>query len=152
MTFTHAERLFMKLMKGANEEDWNLLANFERDDHTRVHDHKIRSVYNAVSLPSTWRYILTRFNRKHVLCGRSLACADRARKCLYELCWKIEWKHHFPEEVSGTLPFRVPHQRTAVFNHLSVAGHTASKVQCFHFCRRTVPEVRVRQPMSTPSR
>ena len=42
MTFTHTERLFMKLMKGANEEDWKFLANVERDDHTRVYDHKIR--------------------------------------------------------------------------------------------------------------
>ena len=42
VTFTHAERLFMKLMKGANEEDWKFLANFERDDHTRVYDNKIR--------------------------------------------------------------------------------------------------------------
>ena len=66
------------------------LANFERDDYTRIDDHKIRSVYNAESLPWTWRYILTRFNRKHILCGRSLPCADRARKCLDELCWKIE--------------------------------------------------------------
>ena len=44
--------------------------------------------------------------------------ADRARKCLDELCWKIEWKHHFFEKVSETLPFRAPHQRTAVFNQL----------------------------------
>ena len=108
----------MKLMKGANEEDWNFLANFERDDYTRIYDHKIRSVYNAESLLWTWRYILTRFNRKHILCGRSLPCADRARKCLDELCWKIEWKHHFLEKVSETLPFRVPYQRTAVFNQL----------------------------------
>ena len=111
VTFTDVECLF-KLMKGANEEDWKILANFERDDH------KIRSVYNAESLPWTWRYILTRFNRKHILCGRSLPCADRARKCLDELCWKIEWKHHFLGKVSETLPFRVPHQRTAVFNQL----------------------------------
>ena len=64
MTFSDVECFFMKLMKGANEEDWNLLANFERDDYTRIYDHKTRSVYNAESLPWTWRYILTRFNRK----------------------------------------------------------------------------------------
>ena len=90
MTFSDVECFFMKLMKGANEEDWNFFANFERDDYTKIDDHRIRSVYNAESLPWTWRYILTRFNRKHILCGRSLPCADRARKCLDELCWKIE--------------------------------------------------------------
>ena len=50
MTFSDVECFFMKLMKGANEEDWNFLANFERDDYTRIYDHKIRSVYNAESL------------------------------------------------------------------------------------------------------
>ena len=90
-------------------EDWNFLANFERDDYTRIYDHKIRSVYNAESLPWTWRYILTRW---------PFSCAGRARKCLDELCWKIEWKHHFIEKESETLPFRVPYQRTAVFNQL----------------------------------
>ena len=50
--------------------------------------------------------------------SHSLPCVDRARKCLDELCWKIEWKHHFLEKVSETLPFRVPYQRTAVFNQL----------------------------------
>ena len=35
VTFTDVERLFMKLMKGASEEDWIFLANFERDDYTR---------------------------------------------------------------------------------------------------------------------
>ena len=94
------------------------LANFERDDYTRIYDHKIRNVYNAESLPWTWHYILTRFNRKHILCSRSLPCADRARKRLDELCWIIEWKNHFLEKVSETLPFRVPYQRTAVFNQL----------------------------------
>ena len=118
MTFNDVECFFMKLMKGANEEDWIFLANFERDDYTRIYDHKIRSVYNAESFPWTWRYFLTRFNRKHILCSRSLPCADRARTCLDELCWKIEWKHHFLEKVSETLPFRVPYQRTAVFNQL----------------------------------
>ena len=118
VTITDVESLFMKLMKGANVEDCNFLANFERDDYTRIYDHKIRSVYNAESLPWTWCYILTRFNRKHILCGRSLPCADRARTCLDELGWKIEWKHHFLEKVSETLPFRVPYQRTAVFNQL----------------------------------
>ena len=108
-------------MKGANEEDWNLLANFERDDYTRSYDHKMRSVYNAESLPWTWRYILTRFNIKHVLCGRSLPCADRARKCLHELCWKIEWKHHSLENVCETLPFRAPYQRTAVSQSTSLS-------------------------------
>ena len=117
MTFSDVECFFMKLMKGANEEDWNFLANFERDDYTRIYD-QIRSVYNAESLPWTWRYILTRFNRKHILCGRSLPCADRARKCLDELSWKIEWKHHFLGKESETLPFRVPYQRTTVFNQL----------------------------------
>ena len=116
VTYSDVECFFVKLMKGANEEDWIFFANFERDDHTRIYDHKIRSVYNAESLPWTWRYILTRFNRKHILCSRSLPCADRARKCLDELCWKIEWKHHFLEKVSETLPFRVPYQLTAVFN------------------------------------
>ena len=155
MTFIDVERLFMKLMKGATEEDWIFSADFERDDNTRIYDHKIRSVYNAESLPWTWRYILTRFNRKHILCGRSLPCADRAKKCLDELCWKIEWKHHFLEKVSEMLPFRVPYQRTAVFISinflvpLSVAGHTVPRVLCFQFCKRTVPEVRVRQSMST---
>ena len=62
----------------------------------------------------TWRYIWTRFNRKHILCGRSHPCADRARKRLDEL----SWKHHFLEKVSETLPFRVPYQRAAVFNQL----------------------------------
>ena len=80
VTFSDVECFFMKLMKRANVEDWNFLANFERDDYTRIYDHKIRSVYNAESLPWTWRYILTRFNRKHILCGRSLPCAGRARK------------------------------------------------------------------------
>ena len=74
------ERLFMKLMKGANEEDWNLLANFERDDYTRIFDHGTKSVFEAVSLPWTWRFFLTRFNRKHILCDRSLPRADRARR------------------------------------------------------------------------
>ena len=50
------------------------LAKFERDDYTTIYDHKIRSVCNAESLPWTWRYIMTRFNRKHILCGRSLPC------------------------------------------------------------------------------
>ena len=66
------------------------------------------------SSAGTW----TRFNRKHILCGRSLPCADRARKCLDELCWKIEWKHHFLAKESETLPFRMPYQRTTVFNQL----------------------------------
>ena len=153
MDFSDVECIFKKLMKGANEDDWNFLANFERDDYTRIYDHKIRSVYNAASLPWTWRYILTRFNRKHILCGRSLPCADRARKCLDELCWKIEWKHHFLERVSETLPFRVPYQRTAVFNQLPCPSlrswYTVSRVLCFQFCKRIVPEVRVRLPMST---
>ena len=118
MTFSDVECFFMKLMKRANVEDWNFLVNFERDDYTRIYDHKIRSVYNAESLPWTWRYILTRFNRKHILCGRSLPCANRARKCLDELCWKIEWKHHFLGKESETLPFRVPYQSTTVFNQL----------------------------------
>ena len=47
VTFTDVQRLFMKLMKGANEEDWNLLVKFERDDYTRIYDHKMRSVYKA---------------------------------------------------------------------------------------------------------
>ena len=106
VTFTDVERLSMK---GANEEDGIFcLSNFERDDCTRIYDQKIRSVYNAESLPGTWRYILTRFNRNLILCGRSLPCADRARKCLDELCWKTEWKHHFLKKVSETLPSRVP--------------------------------------------
>ena len=53
MTFNDVECFFMKLMKGANVEDWHFLANFERDDYTRIYDHKIRSVYNAESLPWT---------------------------------------------------------------------------------------------------
>ena len=120
-------------MKRANEEDWNLLANLERDDYTRSYDHKMRSVYNAESLPWTWRYILTRFNIKHVLCGRSLPCADRARKCLDELCWKIEWKHHSVE--NETLPFRVPYQRVLInfLVPLSVDDYTVSRVLCFQF-------------------
>ena len=118
MTFSDVECFFMKLMKGANVEDRNFLANFERDDYRRIYDHKKRSVYNAESLPWTWRYILTRFNRKHILCGRSLPCADRARKCLDELFWKIEWKHHILGKESETMPFRVPYQRTTVFNQL----------------------------------
>ena len=85
MTFIDVERLFMKLMKGANEEDWNFLANFERDDYTTIYDHKMRSVYNAKSLHWTWRYILTRFNIKHILCGRSLPCADRSRWIMLEI-------------------------------------------------------------------
>ena len=76
-------------MEGATEEDWNCLADVERDDNTRIYDHKMRSVYNAESLPLTWRYILRRFIRKDILCGRSLPCADRARKCLSEVRWKI---------------------------------------------------------------
>ena len=56
VTFTDVERLFMILMKGENEEDWKMLANFERDDHTIIYDHKIRSAHNAESLPWTWRY------------------------------------------------------------------------------------------------
>ena len=32
-------------------EDWIFLAKFERDDYTIIYDHKIRSVYNAESLP-----------------------------------------------------------------------------------------------------
>ena len=91
---------------------------FEPDDYTRIYDHKISSVYNAESLPWMWRYILTRFNRKHILCGRSLPCADRARKCLDELWWKIIWEHHFLEKISETVPLRVLYQRTAVFNQL----------------------------------
>ena len=102
VTFTDVERLFMKLVKGANEEDCKFLTNFERDDFTRIYDHKIRSVYNVEFLSWTWRDILTR--------------SDRARKCLDELCWKIEWKHNFLEKVCETLPFRVPYKRTAVFN------------------------------------
>ena len=107
----------MKLMKGANEEDWNLLANVERDDYTRIFDHGTKSVYEAVSLPWTWRFILTRFNRKHILCDRSLPRADRARRCLDELGWKIEWKHHFQMHASEMLPF-------------SSALSTYSSVQC----------------------
>ena len=118
LTFTDVERLFMNLMKGANEEDWNFLVNFERDDYTRIYDHGTKSVYKAVSLPWTWRFILTRFNRKHILCDRSLPRADRARRCLDELGWKIEWKHHFQKHASEMLPFRVPYQRTAVFSAL----------------------------------
>ena len=34
VTFTDVERLFMILMKTANEEDWKMLANFERDDYS----------------------------------------------------------------------------------------------------------------------
>ena len=118
VTFTDVERLFMKLMRGANEEDWIFLANLNVMTTTRIYDHKISSVYNAESLPWMWRYILTRFNRKHILCGRPLPCADRARKCLDEFCWKNFWKHHFLEKVSETLPVRVLYQRTAVFNQL----------------------------------
>ena len=126
----------------------NFLANFERDDYTIIYDHKIRSVYNAESLPWTWLYILTRFNRKHILCRRSLPCADRARKCLDELCWKIEWKHHYLEKQSETLPFRVPYQRTAVFNQLPCPSlrrlATPSQECCVSsFARGTVPGVRV---------
>ena len=117
VTFSDVECLFVKLMKGTNEEDWNLLANFEHDHYTRIYDHKIRSVYNAESLCWTWRYIFTR-NRKYILCSRFLACADRARKCLDELCWKIAWKHHFHEKESETLSVRVPYQCTTVFNQL----------------------------------
>ena len=94
------------------------MANFERDDYTRIYDHGTKSVYEAVSLPWTWRFILTRFNRKHILCDRSLPRADRARKCLDELGWKIEWKHHFQKHASEILPLRVPYQRTAVFSAL----------------------------------
>ena len=105
LTFTDEERLLMKLMKGANEEDWNFLVNFERDDYTRIYDHGTKSVYEAVSLPWTWRFILTRFNRKHILCDRSLPRAGRARRCLDELGWKVEWKHHFQKHASEMLPF-----------------------------------------------
>ena len=34
VTFTDVERLFMILMKTANEEDWIFLVNFERDDYS----------------------------------------------------------------------------------------------------------------------
>ena len=58
------------------------------------------------------------FNGKHILCDGYLPRADKARKCLDELDWKIEWKHHFQKQASEMLPFRVPYQRTAVFNQL----------------------------------
>ena len=108
-TFTEEECLFMKLMKGAN---------FERDDYTRIHDHQVRSVCKAVSLPWTWRYILSRFNTKHVLCDRSLPRTDRARRCLDELGWNILQKHDLQKQASAMLPSMVPYQRTAVFNQL----------------------------------
>ena len=69
----------MKLIKGANEEDWNCLAKFERDDYTRNCNYKM-SVHAAVSLPWAWRYILARFNRQHILRDRSLPRADIAKK------------------------------------------------------------------------
>ena len=153
MTFSDVKCFFMKLMKGANVEDWNFLANFERDDYTRIYDHNIRSVYNAESLPWTWRYILTRFNRKHILCSRSLPCAHRARKCLDELCWKIEWKHHFLEKESETLPSRVPYQRTAVFNQLLCSSLRSwlhrLKSAVFSVLQEDRSRVRVQLPMST---
>ena len=148
MTFTDVERLFMKLMKGANEEDLIFLANFERDDDTRIiYDHKIRSAYNAESLPWRWRYILTRFNRKHILCGRSLPCADRARTCLDELCWKLNGNiissRKFLKRCHSVCFISVLQCSIYFLVPLSVAGYTVSRVQCFHFCKRTVPEVKV---------
>ena len=130
------------------------LANLERDGHTRKYDHMIRSVCNAESLPWTWCYILTRFNRKHILCGRSLPCAEaeeenvsmnyvgklngnitssreNLKRCL-SVC--------FISVLQSSINFLVP---------LSVAGSTVSRVLCFQFCKRTVPRVRVRLPMST---
>ena len=126
---------------------------FERDDYTRIYDHKISSVHNAQSLTWTWRYILTRFNRKHILCGRlfrvqteqenvsmnfvgkffgnTISSRKYLKRCL-SVC--------FISVLQCSINFLVP---------LSVAGHTVSRVLCFQFCRRTVPEVRVRQPMST---
>ena len=58
------------------------------------------------------------FNGKHIQCDGHLPRAGRARKCLDELVWKIEWKHHFQQQASEMLPFRVPYQRTAVFDQL----------------------------------
>ena len=94
-------------------------ANFERDDYTRIYDHKIRSVYNAESLPWTWRYIFSRFNRKHILCGRSLPCADRARKHVsMNYVGKLNGNITSSRKSLKRCPFRVPYQRTAVFNQL----------------------------------
>ena len=45
----------------------------------RHHKHGTKHVYEAVSLPWTWRFILTRFNRKRILCDRSLPRADSTK-------------------------------------------------------------------------
>ena len=70
-------------------------------------------------LPWTWRYILTRFNRKHILCGRSLPCPDRAKKCLDELVLENRIETSFPRESICNVAFSVCLiSVTAVFNQL----------------------------------
>ena len=64
----------MKLMKVANEEDWNLLANVERDDYTGIYDHGMKSGDEAVSLPChhLWDWAIpTRLDASSYLTSRN---------------------------------------------------------------------------------
>ena len=127
--------------------------NFERDDCTRNYNHEMRSVYAAVSLPCTWRYILARFNRQHILCDRSLPRADTAKKKA-SMSWVGKSSGNtFPKAGQkcclSECPINIQQCSINFLVPLSVTAHIVSKVLCFQFCRRTVPEERAQQSMST---
>ena len=102
MTFTGVELLFVKLMKGANEEDWKFWP--------------ILNVMTTQEFTTTIKGLSAMQNRD---LGRG-----------------VTFRHASTERTSCVvaLPCADP---------LSVAGYTVSRVLCFQFCRRTVPEVRV---------
>ena len=131
----------------------NLLANFERDDHTRIYDHKIRSVYKCGILAlDVALHFDTLQQKPHPvvalfrvqteqenvsmnyigkLNGNIISSRKYLKRCLSVCLISV---------LQCPIHFLVP---------LSVAGYNVSRVLCFQFCKRTVPSVRVRQPMST---
>ena len=129
----------------------DFLATFERDDYTRIYDHKMRSAHNAESLPWTWREILTSFKESTfcVLFRVQTEQVNVSMNCVARLNGNIISPRKYLKRCLSVCLISVLQCSINFLVPLSVAGYTVSRVLCFQFCQRIVPEVRVRQPMST---
>ena len=142
----------MKLMNGANEEDWKILADFERADYTRIYDHEMRSVCEAVRRLGHGVTFWARLNRKHIQCDRSHVQTEQENA---SMSWVgkssgntiSESKHQ--KCCLSECPINVQQCSINFLVPLSEGGYIVSKMLCFQLCRRTVSEERAQQPMST---
>ena len=102
--------------------------------------------------PCLGRYNLTRFKRKHILCGLFRAQTEQVNvsmNCVGKLNGSIIPSRKYLKRCLSVCLISVLQCSINFLVPLSVAGYTVPRVLCFQFCQRTVPEVRVRQPMST---